>query len=108
MWTTLPSPDLQHGLHPVVSRNSMTTESADAQCVGVPVLGAISDRACVLSDSEAGQVNVMKLNCCEPLGGASLLLPGSGMKSTISISGHYFVGGSGGWEVVSVLLSPRS
>jgi len=44
-----------------VSRNSITTESADAQCVGVPARGPIIDRACVLSDSETEQVNMMKL-----------------------------------------------
>ena len=44
-----------------MSGNSITTDCADAQGVGVPVLGPISDRACVRSDSETGQVNVVKL-----------------------------------------------
>ena len=44
-----------------MSRNSMITECADFQSVGRPVLGPISDQACVLSDSETVQVNVMKL-----------------------------------------------
>ena len=39
-----------------MSRNSITTESADTQCVGVPVLEAISDRPCVLRASETGGV----------------------------------------------------
>ncbi len=43
--THRPCRDSLHLRHPAVSRNSITTESADAQCVGRPELGPISDRA---------------------------------------------------------------
>ena len=49
------------GYDPEMSRNSITTESADAQCVGVPVLGPTSGRAFAFSDGQTPSMNVMNL-----------------------------------------------
>ena len=49
-----------HGVDkPEMSRNSITPESADAQCVGVPVLGPTSGRAFAFSDGQTPSMNVM-------------------------------------------------
>jgi len=70
-----------HRFSPVVSRNSITTECADVQVVGVFAL-----------EPEIGSAEEGELGCRERLGGLLRYyyrLPGRGMKATIRVSGHY-------------------
>ena len=48
-------------LHPVESRNSITTECAGLQSVGLSALGPVSDRVWEWRDGENPAMNVSKL-----------------------------------------------